>query len=277
MSNPLSQYFRQPSIYIKLPSDGQYYPAGALVMPANRELPVLPMTAIDEITYRTPDALYNGQATVDVIQSCVPAIKNAWEIPSPDLDAILIGIRIASYGHEMEFATTCPKCEHESEHVADLRIVLDHIKSPDYNKSVVSGDIEIFFRPMNYRDLNNNNQMQFEQQKLMQMLPDSTVPENDKMSALGVALKKITEITVHALAQSISSIKTPSALVSEPEYINEFLQNCDRALFNRIRDYIVEAKVHSEMQPLQLTCPECSHQYEQAITLDMSSFFEHAS
>ena len=32
---------------------------------------------IDEITFKTPDALLNGQATVDVIQSCIPNIKDA--------------------------------------------------------------------------------------------------------------------------------------------------------------------------------------------------------
>jgi hypothetical protein len=132
MTNPLSQYFRQPSIYIKLPSRGQNYPAGTLIMPANGELPVYPMTAIDEITYRTPDALFNGQATINVIQSCVPNIKDAWAIPSIDLDTILIAIRIASYGHDMEFATTCPACQDTSERTVDLRTMLDSLHAPDY-------------------------------------------------------------------------------------------------------------------------------------------------
>jgi hypothetical protein len=130
MSNPLSQYFRQPSIYVKLPSKGEYYTPGSISMSANGELPVLPMTAIDEITYRTPDALYNGQATVNVIQSCVPAVKDAWAVPAVDLDTLLIGIRIASYGHDMDFATRCPACGNESEHTIDLRSVLDHIRAP---------------------------------------------------------------------------------------------------------------------------------------------------
>jgi hypothetical protein len=277
MSNPLSQYFRQPSIYVKLPSKGEYYTPGSISMSANGELPVLPMTAIDEITYRTPDALYNGQATVNVIQSCVPAVKDAWAVPAVDLDTLLIGIRIASYGHDMDFATRCPACGNESEHTIDLRSVLDHIRAPDYTKTIESGDMQIFFKPMTYRDLNNNNQLQFEQQKLMQVLPDSAVSENDKMNALSDALKKITEITVHALAQSIAAIKTPTAMVTESQYIEEFLQNCDRTLFNRIRDFIIEAKSVSEMQPLRLTCQECNNQYEQTVTLDMSSFFGSAS
>lgn len=277
MSNPLSQYFRQPSIYVKLPSKGEYYTPGSIDMPANGELPVLPMTAIDEITYRTPDALYNGQATVNVIQSCVPAIKNAWAVPAVDLDTLLIGIRIASYGHDMDFATRCPACGNESEHTLDLRSVLDRIQAPDYSKNIESGDMQIFFKPMTYQDLNNNNQLQFEQQKLMQVLPDSTVPDNDKMNALSEALKKITQITVHALAQSIAAIKTPTAMVTEPQYIEEFLQNCDRNLFNRIRDFVIEAKSASEMQPLHLTCDNCNNQYDQTVTLDMSSFFGSAS
>ena len=276
-NNPLKQYFRQPAIYVKLPSRGNGYPAGALTVPATGELPVYAMTAIDEITYRTPDALYNGQATVNVIQSCVPDIKDGWSIPSSDVDTLLIAIRIASYGHDMDFNTQCPACNHESERTLDLRTVLDSIKTPDYTKSLAWGDMEIYFKPLSYKNLNDNNQMQFENQKLLQILPDSAVSDAEKMTALGAALRKITDITVSSLAQSISAVKTPQALVSEPQFIDEFLKNCDRKLFNQIRDRIVELKVQSEMQALKLVCTECKHEYEQSITLDMSSFFESAS
>lgn len=276
-NNPLRQYFRQPAIYIRLPSNGQFYPPGSISMPPTGELPIYPMTAIDEITYRTPDALFNGQATVSVLQSCVPDIKDVWSTPAMDIDTLLISIRIASYGHDMDFGTKCPKCGHECEHTVDLRNILDRMRTPDYNKSLKSGDLEIFFRPMTYKNLNDNNAMQYENQKLLQMLPDSEIPENDKMNALSAALKRITEITVQALAQSIAVVKTPQALVSEPEFLEELLKNCDRELFTKIRDHIVDLKAQAEMAPMNLTCPECSHQYEQAITLDMSSFFEPAS
>ena len=39
---------------------------------------------------KTPDALVNGETTVEVIQSCMPNIKDAWKIPVIDLDVILI-------------------------------------------------------------------------------------------------------------------------------------------------------------------------------------------
>lgn len=276
-NNPLKQYFRQPSIYIRLPSNGNHYADGAIEMPINGELPVYPMTAIDEITYRTPDALFNGSAVVNVIQSCVPNIKNAWAVPAMDIDTLLTAIRIASYGHSMEFSTRCPKCGSDHEHALDLRTVLDRIKSPDYSKTIKSGDLEIFFRPMTYKNLNDNNAAQFEEQKILQLLPDSQLPETDKVTALSNAMKKITEITVKALAQSISAVKTPDSLVSETVFIEEMLEHCDRNLFNTIRDHIIETKNSAEIQPLAMTCPDCNHEYRQTVTLDMSSFFGAAS
>ena len=275
--NPLRQFFRRPALYLKLPSGGKGYSSDAIDFPDNSELAVYPMTAIDEITYRTPDALYNGQATVNVIQSCVPDIKDAWAIPVTDIDTLLVAIRIASYGHNLEVSSTCPKCNDDSNRTMDLRTVLDSMGAPDYSKNIVAGDMTIFFKPLNYKNLNDNNQMQYENQKLLQLLPDAAVPDSEKMTALSDALKKITDITVTALGQSITAIKTPTILVSEPEYINDFLKNCDRALFNQIRDFIVNLKTQSEMKPMKISCPACNHDYEQALTLDMSSFFGPAS
>ena len=276
-NNPLKQYFRQPAIYIKLPSNGKFYAPGSLDMPPNNELPVYPMTAIDEITYRTPDALFNGSAVVNVIQSCVPNIRNAWEIPSMDVDTILVSIRIASYGHQMDFETKCPSCGHECEHTLDLRSVIDQIRAPNYDQSMRHGDIELYFRPMTYKNLNDNNLAQFEEQRILQGMTTDELPDADKMGRLTEALKKLNDITVKALSQSIGAVKTPDALVTEPEYIEELLNNCDRNLFNQIRDYIIEIKTQGEMRPFQLECLECHHQYDQMITLDLANFFGVAS
>jgi len=279
-TNPLKQYFRQPAVYIRLPSNGRFYPPGALNPSVTGEYPVYPMTAIDEITYRTPDSLFNGQSTVNVIKSCMPDITDAWAIPATDMDAILAAIRMASYGHEMEFGSTCPSCRAQSDRAIDLRSVLESLTAGDYDSSVQSGDMEIFFRPMSYKNLSDNNRMQYENQKLLQMMPDLSDSEQineAKITAVSDALKKITEVTVHALAQSIAAVKTPTAMVHEPEYIEEMLKNCDRRLFAQIRDHAIDLKSQSEMQPMQLTCDECNHVYQQQLTLDMSSFFDRAS
>lgn len=276
-ANPLKQFFRQPAIYMRLPSAGEYWPDGSINMPENKELPVYPMTAIDEITYRTPDALFNGQAVVNVIKSCVPAITDAWAIPAQDLNAILVAIRIASYGHELEVGTRCPACETEGEYTLDLRQVLDQLKSGDFETPMVHGDLTITFQPMSYRGQNDSSQSQFEQQKNIQLIQQSDLPDEEKITRLNEALQQITQLTMSALKWSISSIKTPTALVTEPNFIEEFIKNCDRKLYTKIRDHIIGLRLASELKPLAIKCDNCSHEYQQQFNLDQTAFFEVAS
>lgn len=276
-ANPLAQFFRQPAIYIRLPSKGLGWAPGSLDLPANGEVPVYPMTAMDEITYRTPDALFNGEATVSVLQSCVPAIKDAWACPATDLDALLIGIRIASYGHTMDIGTKCPKCESENEFGLDLRTVIDKLKSADYASPLQQGDLKIYFRPLDYRALTDNAQTQFEQQKSLQLMGDSEMTEEAKVEQLNAMMKKIVAVTITAIAHSISEIRTQDAIVTEANYIEEFLSKCDRGVFEKVRDHAVGMREVSEIKPLNINCPNCQHGYEQAFTLDMARFFGSAS
>ena len=276
-ANPLKQFFRQPALYLKLPSDGQFWETGSLDMPPNKELAVLPMTAIDEITYRTPDALFNGSAVVSVIQSCVPSIKNAWKIPAVDLTAILIAIRIATYNSEMEINSVCPSCNAEGEYTLDLHTMLAGIQPVDFSKAVKHGDLEVFFRSVDYQTQNQLNTQQFEQQRIIQSIPDSTDTDEEKLVKLNGALKAVTNITLAAISNSIAGIRTPTAFVPEPEFIIEFLKNCDRTLFGIIRDRAVQLRENTELPPIPVTCTECNHQYTQTLTLDSTNFFEVAS
>jgi hypothetical protein len=245
-------------------------------MPPNGEIPILPMTSVDEITYRTPDALFNGTATVNVIKSCVPAIRDPWVMPSADLDAVLVGIRIASYGHAMDLDVQCPACNTDDEISVDLRAVNDRLKIGDYNKPLVIGDLEFWFQPINYKSVNENSRMQLEQQQAMRVL-DSDVEDQVKLEQLNRSMMLITETTTKTIAQSIATIKTPQAMVHETEYIVDFLKNCDSKMFNQLRDHVILIKQQSDIQPLALACKHCNHSYTQPFTLDLSSFFDKAS
>lgn len=276
-NNPLAQFFRQPAIYIRLPSKGFGWPNGSLDLPANGELPVYPMTAIDEITYRTPDALFNGEAVVNVVRSCVPNILDPWQMPNTDLDAVLVAIRIASYGHSMDIDTTCPSCETETAFGLDLRTVIDNLKAADYKQPLKSGDLTIVFRPLTYREVTDNGAIQFEQQKTLQMLGDQDIAQESKVEQLNKMMRRLIENTVTVISQSISQIRTPDAIVTDQEQIAEFMNNCDREIFNRIKDFAIKLREDSELKPLKITCPNCQHGYEQSFTLDMARFFASAS
>ncbi len=271
--NPLSNYFRRPSIYITLPSKGKFYPEGALELTENNELPVYPMTAVDEITYRTPDALFNGTSIIEVIQSCMPNIKDAWAIPSIDLDTILSAIRIATYGHTLEIGTTCPKCEEEAEYGVDLRKIIEQLDVGEYDNTINVGDLEIHIKPLTYKDINESSLVQFEEQKIASVLEDAEMAEEEKLKLLSKTFKKISEVTITTMSKSVEYIKTPETMVSDSEQINEFLHNCERSIFETIKDKVLTLRSNSELKPLKIKCTECEHEYEQPFTLDMSNFF----
>jgi hypothetical protein len=68
-------------------------------------------------------------------------------------------------------------------------------------------------------------------------------------------------------------------MVVEPEFIQEFVKNCSRDVFQKIRDHIVSLKDQSELKPIKITCQnhECTKQYDTPFTLDVANFFVSAS
>jgi hypothetical protein len=271
-NNPLKQYFRRPAIYLKLPSLGKMYTPDVVDLPLNGELPVYPMTAIDEITARTPDALFNGSAMVDIIRSCVPNIKNPWAINSVDLDAILIAIRAAAGGSELTITSECPSCKEIADYALNLISVLSQLKSGEYEKELTIDELIIKFKPLTYKEMTEANIGQIELQKtfnLLEIEEDVTV----KTAKIQESLKYITEITMQVLSKTIAYIKTPSAFVEQTEYILDFLRNSDKNIYALIRDHNSKLKEDSSLKPLEIKCIHCQHQYQQNYTLDTSNFF----
>lgn len=270
--NPLKQYFRRPGVYLKLPSKGTGYSPATLTMPETGELPVFPMTAIDEITTKTPDSLYNGSAVADIIKSCVPSIKNPWEITSTDLDAILVAIRMATNGSEMDIETTCPKCSEESKYGVNLGMILNNFRVGNYEELTEVHELKIKFKPLNYKELTDNSIKQFEVQKLMISLNemDQSPEKDNKTSEL---LRVISLSTIAVLASTLEYIETPEIRVTEKDYILDFLQSTDKRVFEAIRDRSVQLRESTQTKPLHITCTSCQHEFDQVFTLNVSDFF----
>jgi hypothetical protein len=272
--NPLSKFFRQPAIYVGLPSGGRFWADGALNMPENQELPVYPMTSKDEITLRTPDALLNGQGVVDVIQSCMPNIRDAWKIPSVDVDSILISLRIASYGHSMDFDNTCPHCKEQHTYGMDLRQLMGGIRCPDYDEPVRASRLEIRFRPQNYFEVNKTNQINFETAKLNEaiaQLPDS----DEKVGQAMMQLERLIGLNQEVMAGSTDSITLTDTgtVVDDHQFILEFYQNIDAKLFNEIQQKLLEKNEVSSIKPVPVTCPSCEGLINLTILFDYANFF----
>jgi hypothetical protein len=66
-------------------------------------------------------------------------------------------------------------------------------------------------------------------------------------------------------------------LVTESEFIAEFLTNCDRKIYQEIRERIINLRAENELKPFDIECPECAHKHQQTLTLDQAAFFGVAS
>jgi len=148
--NPLQQYFRQPKIYVKLPSQGMFSKPGAIAGDVNG-LPVFGMTGMDEIIMKTPDSLLSGESVAQVIKSCCPGIIDSWELSVLDTDLIFSAIRIATYGNLMSVSHTCNKCQTENEYDLDLNRVVEYFSSCKYDNKIVLENMVIKTQPLTYK------------------------------------------------------------------------------------------------------------------------------
>jgi hypothetical protein len=272
-SNPLKQYFRRPSVFLKLPSAGHGYPEGTIDLPENGEIPIYPMTAIDEITTKTPDALFNGTALVDLIKSCAPNIKDPYEMPNIDLNPILVAIRSASHGSVMEITSVCPECKEDTKFDVNLTSVLASFSPGNYAEPLIlEDDITIKFKSIAYKDVNTASIAQFTLQKQLSMAVQQEDQEKQQEKMVE-ALKELNEVAYKIIANSIEYIKIPGATVLEKEYIIEFLKSCSARSFDKIKDFSKELRESTDTKPLHVKCYHCQHEYDQIFNVNPVDFF----
>jgi len=279
-TNPLNKYFRQTSIYVSLPS-GTNYPPEVVTPSKTGELGIMPMTAKDEIRFKTPDALMNGQGVVDVIESCVPEIKDAWQIKSYDLDTILIAIRIATYGETMEINFNVPGANENVSHTINLPSILDQIKNTKVDTEFKLKDgLKIKMRPLTYQDMTSTSLQTFQQQKMYSAIQDSELPDEDKATRFNDAFKKLTELNSSILLKNIASVvMTDNTEIIDPAHIKEFVENANAVLVKEIEDKVTDLRGQGAVKPLKLKASEeqikkgAPASYEVPVTFDTANFF----
>ena len=279
-SNPLNKYFRQASIYVKLPS-GTDYPADVVTKSETGEIGIMPMTAKDEIRFKTPDALMNGQGVVDVIESCVPDIKDAWQIKSYDLDTILVAIRIATYGETMEINFNVPGANESVAHTVNLPAILDEIQKTTVDTAFTLKDgLKITVQPLTYRDMTSTSLQTFQQQKMYSAIQDSELPDEDKAKRFNDAFKKLTELNASILLKNIASITmTDGTVITDAAHIKEFVDNANATLIKEIETKLMDLRTQGAVKPLNLKATEeqikkgAPASYEVPVTFDTSNFF----
>jgi hemerythrin-like domain-containing protein len=279
MNNPLQKYFRQPKFFISLPSKGMFYETGS-IDGDHSNMPVFAMTGMDEIIMKTPDALLNGQSTVEIIQSCMPNIKNAWAIPTIDLDAILIAIRVATYGEKVDLEIRLPNTDIVKEYTADLRQALDKLLNAAFDTVVeVNESITAYIKPLNYESFSKNSLKSLEEQRIFNIVNSQELSDDQKMAQFNKSFKILTDITISNVAECLVKIVTPDGEVSDPAFIKEFIDNADKEFFTNITKHLELQRDKFQMPMFKIETTEeeraqgAPESFESPIVLDASNFF----
>jgi len=228
---------------------------------------------------KTPDALLNGAATVEVIKSCVPNIKNPWHMPSIDLDAVLIAIRIATYGDKMEITTKVPNIGEDRTFDIDLRQLLNKLVTKDYNDTFSINEMSIITRPMTYKEFTDASLKTFEEQRIFALVNDEKIPDQEKLAKFNDSFQTLTNLTITSLSSSIVSITIGDTVVTNNSHIQEFIQNADKEFYQDVLKHIETQRDAFALEPLKVKSNEedvakgAPKNYEVAITFDQSNFF----
>lgn len=279
--NPLQKYYRQPSIYINLPSAGKYYSSDAYLPTATGEIPVLPMTAKDELAFKTPDAMISGQATVDVIHSCLPNILDPWQLVNYDLDMVLLAIRIASYGENMDITAVVPVINESVSHTVNLPSMLDQVKNIKINDVArTTSGFEVTYKPLTYREMTRSQVLAFEQQKTYAAVNASQLSDEEKNLRFAETFKKLTDLNFQMLHEGITQIKSPDGVaVTDRKQIMDFLSNTDAKTVVEIQDKLAMIRNQATFKPLKIKSNEeqikrgAPVSFDVPVTFDNSNFF----
>lgn len=271
-SNPLQKYFRQPKLYISLPSKGLFYKEGSLIGDSEN-VPILAMSGMDEIIMKTPDALFNGEATIKLIESCCPYIKDAKYVPSLDIDVLLTSIRIATFGNTMSVKHTCSKCKNVDDLEVNLSNIIDHYSGKVFkNKISINDNIVINIRPLSYQEVSKFNVENFKLQKMLLQI-ESIESEEEKQKYFDTIYQQLANIQVDLFIDSIESVQVDNETVTEKEFIKEWLSNTESSDYKEIKNTLEKNKKEWSIPSMKVKCSSCEHEEFVEITLDQSSFF----
>ena len=271
--SPLKKYRRQPKLYFSLPSNGKWYNENIVADGTYSDLAVFSMTASDEILYKTPDALINGQATAKTVSSCIPAILNPWQIKTLDIDAILVAIRMSSYGEDMAVNARCRKCGAENTYEVGLQKYLDYFSTRTFESKLQYENFTLHLEPLTYQRWTELQKEQMSYQRALNLNVSKIEDEEQKEKYIQDLIDKINETLATGVLEQVTKIEVDGQTETDRSEIYEFLENQEVGLFHAIKKLIEKNTEHWKL-PLEKTkCEACGNEDETRISLDTADFF----
>lgn len=278
--NPLKQFYRVEKSSVKLPSRGLFYTDDVVELNDDGEVPVFPMTAADEMQFKNPDALLSGSAIVDVLTSCIPAVKKPRKLLSCDIDALMIGIRHASYGNSAEMQLKCPKCEADNRYDLNLQTLLSGTELIDDSYDVVlrDGEVTVFVKPGTFSALLKRQRTAFEGTQLERVITDPNLTDERRIKAFAATFNKLTKLNFELITDAIDKISFTDSETNEvvevtnKEHIHEFIRNVEKEEVDKIEDRIKEVNSIGVQRTIDAYCTNCENKWEAPVEFNPVNF-----
>lgn len=276
----LDNYKRQPKLYIDLPSSGKFYNDGVFEDNQFVQIPVFAMTAADEIVTKTPDALFSGQAVVSILESCVPLIKNPWDLIKTDLEYILNAIRIASIGNTIDMSSTCSVCGTENTVEIDLQSVLGHYDQIPHESQFTYKDLTITLRPITFRQMSQLGIELYQKQRTLYQLQSADMDQDERAKQATIVSQEVVNLTTGTLVKYITSISNGSDSEVNNNKISDFINQNDSEIsklflaeVSKFVDIITYPSQKLQCAGELESGENCTNKYDVAYNSDYSSFF----
>jgi hypothetical protein len=278
-NNPLSKYFRQAGAYVKLPTLGIWYTDGSVSLNDEGEIPIYPLSAIDDILLNTPDAMLNGQALEKVVKNCAPDVKNIKQLLIPDLETIFVGMKAASNNGKFDIDKKCPKCEYENTYEIDCNRLLDSSVAVDESdrKITFNNELEVWVKPYTFEMRQIFIKREFEEEKLLRAIDESNkkLDELEKAGILAESVDRISKITFDLVSKSIEKIVLLQTgdTITDQKHINEWLTNISKKEADIVIESVNKLNSVGPKKDFQAQCKKCEHVWTETLNFDPTSFF----
>lgn len=280
MAGNLNSLYRTVKTYTILPSGGKFYTPDVIDLVDNTgEVGIRSMTASDELAFKNPDALLNGEAMRTALISCVDGLKKPEKLLANDVEALIVGMRIATYGEQMDITVTCPSCKNDNTYGIELPTILNTMGTLSNSYSVdISNGTVVTIRPYLYEDNLKVSLATFEQTRAIRELEARVASEDEKLKVFDMSFKAIMKTNIEMLANAIISIHNDEHEISVEHTkethndILEFIKNIDKVDSDIIINKLKEINEIGIIKKMNVVCDHCKHEWECPIEFDPVSF-----
>jgi hypothetical protein len=254
--NPLLAKLRIPGRTFQLPSRGALYNNGELGAVANGEIHVYPLSALAEINLKNPDTLFNGKAVEAVFGECIPDIKKPTELFARDIDAIMLFLRLVTYGPNFEISVkhTCKDAKDHS-YIVDLEQQLQKMVYLDptvieekYSCTLQNGQV-VRVHPLKFNHMIELFQLNANKSEFTEEQTKANIVFNLK-----------------GVIESVDG-------VSDPKLIEPWIRAASTPMHNRVTEAFERTNEWGPVSTVKLTCKDCGEQFDVELPMNPISFF----